>query len=101
MDMPRGNRAQSIASNGSQMEDKKLLQCSQLRQLGEFQHVSVSERQQSCLCGQNLCGPFVSCTVKPALAATWIRRSAWESPEIWAPSLHTLLFFYSGHLRNA
>ena len=41
--MPRGNHAQSIASNGGQREDKKLLQRSQLRQHGEFRHVSVSD----------------------------------------------------------
>ena len=29
------------------------------RQHGEFRHVSVSERQRSRLCGQNLCGAFV------------------------------------------
>ena len=45
--------------NGIQREDKKLLQRSQLRQHGEFRHVSVSERQQSHLCGQNICGTFV------------------------------------------
>ena len=28
-------------------------------QHSEFRHVSVSERQQSHLCGQNLCGAFV------------------------------------------
>ena len=43
--MPRGNHAQSIASNGNQKEDKTLLQHSQLSQHGEFRHVSVSERQ--------------------------------------------------------
>ena len=41
--MPRGNHAESIASNGGQREDRELLQCSQLRQHGEFWHVSVSE----------------------------------------------------------
>ena len=56
--MPRGNHAQSIATNGDQREDKKLLQHSQLSQRGEFRHVSVSERQRSHLCGQNLCGAF-------------------------------------------
>ena len=40
---PRGNHAQSIASNGDQKEDKTLLQ---LSQHGEFRHVSVSERQR-------------------------------------------------------
>ena len=57
--MPRGNHAQSIASNGDQKEDKTLLQHSQLSQHGEFRHVSVSERQRSWPCGQNLCGAFV------------------------------------------
>ena len=51
--MPRGNHAQSIASNGDQKEDKTLLQHSQLSQHGEFRHVSVSERQRSRPCGQN------------------------------------------------
>ena len=57
--MPRGNHAQSIANNGDQKEDKTLLQHSQLSQHGEFQLVSVSERQRSRPCGQNLCGAFV------------------------------------------
>ena len=56
--MPRGNHAQSIASNGDQKEDKTLLQDSQLSQHGEFRHVSVSERQRSRPCCQNLCGAF-------------------------------------------
>ena len=51
---PRGNHAQSIASNGDQKDDKTLLQHSQLSQHGEFWHVSVSERQRSRPCGQNL-----------------------------------------------
>ena len=59
--MPRGNHAQSIASNGGQRarEDKKLLQHSQLRQHGEFWHVSVSELHQSWPCGQILRVPFL------------------------------------------
>ena len=56
---PRGNDAQSIASNGDQKENKTLLQHAQLSQHGEFRHVNVSERQRSHLCGQNLCGAFV------------------------------------------
>ena len=39
--MPRGNHAKSIASNGDQREDKKLLQHLQLSQGGEIRHVSV------------------------------------------------------------
>ena len=57
--MPCGNHAQSIASNGGQREDKKLLQCSQLGQHGKFQHVSISERQRSRRCDQKLCVPFL------------------------------------------
>ena len=75
--MPRGNHAQSIASNGDQKEDKTLLQHSQLSQHGEFRHVSVSERQRSRLCGQNLRVPFLRTVLPPeveesarAMAAT-------------------------------
>ena len=67
MHMPHGNHAQLIVSNGGQREDKKLLQCSQLRQHGD---VSVSERERSRLCGQNLCGPFVR-----AVLATKVEES--------------------------
>ena len=49
----------SCTGNGVQREDKNLLQRSQLRQHGEFRHVSVSERQRLRLCGQDLCGAFV------------------------------------------
>ena len=63
MHMPHDSHAQSIdrvkASYGCQREDKKILQFSQLCQHNVFWHISVSERQQSQLCGQNLCGPFV------------------------------------------
>ena len=52
--MPRGNRAQSIASNGGRKEDKTLLQHLRLSQHGELWHASVSERQRSRPCGQNL-----------------------------------------------
>ena len=45
--------------NGIRRDDKNLIQRSQLCQHGEFRHVSVSERQRSWLCGQNLCGAFV------------------------------------------
>ena len=63
--MPRGNHPQSIASNGDQKEDKTLLQHSQLSQHGEFRHVSVSERQRSRPCGQNLRVPFPRAVLTP------------------------------------
>ena len=63
--MPRGNRAQSIASNGGQKEGKTLLQHLRLGQHGEFWHASVSERQRSRLCGQNLRVPFPRAVLPP------------------------------------
>ena len=65
MHMPRGNHAQSIASNGDKKEDKTLLQHPQLRQHGEFRHVSVSERQRLWPCGQNLHVPFLRTVLPP------------------------------------
>ena len=69
--------AQSIASNGDQKEDKTLLQHSQLSQHGELWHASVSERQLSRPCGQNLRVPFLRMVLSPeveesarAMAAT-------------------------------
>jgi len=47
----------SGATNGSQKEDKNLLQRSKLRHRDELWHISVSTGQQSWWCGQNLCGP--------------------------------------------
>ena len=44
---------------------KTLLQHSQLSQHGEFRHVSVSERQRSRLCGQNLRVPFLTTVLPP------------------------------------
>ena len=49
----------------AQGEDRKLLQRSQLRQHGEFWHVSVSERQRSRPCGQTLRVPFLRTVLPP------------------------------------
>ena len=75
--MPRGNHAQSIASNGDQKEDKTLLQHSQLSQHGEYRHVSVSEGQRSRLCGQNLRAPFLR---------TVLQRKSKRALEQWRPT---------------
>ena len=72
--MPRGNHAQSIASNGDQKEDKTLLQHSQLSQHGEFRHASVSERQRSWPCGQNLRVPFLRTVLPPEVEESAQRR---------------------------
>ena len=50
------------ASHGGQTEDKTL-QRSQPCHKGEFWHVSISARQWSVRCGQNLCGPFLRATL--------------------------------------
>ena len=63
--MPCGNHALSIASNGGQREDTKLLQHLQLCQHGTFWHVSVSERQRSRPCGQNLRVPLLRTVLPP------------------------------------
>ena len=63
--MPRGNHAQSIASYGDQKEDKTLLQHSQLSHHGECRYISVSERQRSRPCGQNLRVPFLRTVLPP------------------------------------
>ena len=49
----------------AQGEDRKLLQRSQLRQHGEFWHVSVSERQRSRPWGQTLRVPFLRTVLPP------------------------------------
>ena len=49
------DHAQSIES--AMAEDKKLLQCSQLRQHGEFRHVSISEWQQHTAVWSVFVGP--------------------------------------------
>ena len=81
--MPRGNHAQSvaIASNGDQKEDKKLLQHSQLSQHGEFRHVSVSERQRSRLCGQNLRVAFLRMVLP-----RYCHRKSKRALEQWRPT---------------
>ena len=48
---------------GSHSEDKTLLQCSQRYHKGEFRQVSISSRQRSLRCGQNLRGPFLRATL--------------------------------------
>ena len=87
--MPRGNHAQSIASNGSQREDKKLLQRSQPCQHSEFRHVSVSERQS---CGQNLCVPFLRTLLPPQVGESAPAMAAnGETKTLISPGLLQLL----------
>ena len=58
----------------AKVEDKKLLQRSQLRQHGEFWHVSVSERQRSRPCSQNLRVPFLRTVLPPEALEQWRPR---------------------------
>ena len=64
---------------------RELLQHSQLRQHGEFWHVSVSERQRSRPCGQNLRVPFLRTVLPPeveesarAMAATARQKRSYQ-----------------------
>ena len=94
--------AQSIASNGDQKEDKTLLQHSQLSQHGELWHASVSERQLSRLCGQNLRVPFLRMVLSPeveesarAMAATARQKRSYLHHQ--GEFQHQLFTFRSGH----
>ena len=91
--MPRGNHAQSIASNGDQKEDKTLLQHSQLCQHGEFRHVSVSERQRSRPCGQNLRVPFLE---------RYCHRKSKRALEQWRPTARQkrLYLYHQGEFQH-
>ena len=82
----------------AQGEGKKLLQCSQLRQHGEFWHASVSERQRSRPCGQNLRVPFLRTVLPPeveesagAMAATARQKSSYlhHQGEFQHPLIHS------------
>ena len=91
-----------IASNGDQKEDQTLLQHSQLRQHGEFWHASVSERQRSRPCGQNLCVPFLRTVLPPeveestrAMVATARQKRSYLDHQI--EFQHQLFTFRSGH----
>jgi len=61
--MSRGDHAVHRSSYGGQNANKTLLQLSQSCHKGDFQHVSISARQQSLRCGQNLRGPFLRATL--------------------------------------
>ena len=50
------------SSHGGQNEDRMLLQRSQRCHRDEFRHVSISTRQRSLRCWENLRGPFLRAT---------------------------------------
>jgi len=50
---------------------KHLLQRSQRCHKGEFRHVSISARQRSLRCGQNLSGPFLRATLPARALKRW------------------------------
>ena len=75
----------------AKVEDKKLLQRSQLRQHGEFWHVSVSERQRSRPCGQNLRVPFLRTVLPPEVG---------ESARAMASMARQKRSYLSGGSRN-
>ena len=97
--MPRGNHDRE---QWRQKEDKTLLQHSQLSQHGEFGHVSVSERQLSRPCGQNLRMPFLRTVLTPeveesvgAMATTARQKNSYLHHQ--GEFQHQLFTFRSGH----
>ena len=75
--VPINAHATWLSRSRAMATKRKTRQHSQLSQHGEFWHVSVSERQRSRLCGQNLCVPFLRTVLPPevgesarAMAAT-------------------------------
>ena len=93
--MPRGNHAQSNASNGDQKEDKTLLQHLQPCQHGEFWYVSISELQRSRPCGQNLRVPFLR-TVLPLEVG---ERSS-NGGQRRDKSVHTLYLYHQSEFQH-
>ena len=80
----------------------KTRQHSQLSQHGELWHVSVSERQRSRLCGQNLRVPFLRTVLPPevgesarAMAATARQKRSYLHHQ--GEFQHQLFTFRSGH----
>ena len=100
MHMSRDDHA--WANHGGQNEYKTLLQRSQPCHKGEFRHVSVSERQLSLRCGQNLRGPFLRATL-PMRGGSCARAMAdnGETKGLITPSpkwvLHNYYTFVSLH----
>ena len=92
--MPRVNHARSTYVDrlsqqlmAAQREGNKLLQRSQLRQHGEFWHASVSERQRSQPCGQNLRVPFLRTVLPPEVeeCACWSNGGHGKTKELISP----------------
>ena len=71
--MSRDDHAVQInwSSHGGPNEDRTLLQRSQRCHKGEFRHVSISARQRSLQCGQNLRVPFLRATLLDRTLERW------------------------------
>ena len=63
--VPINTHATWLSRSRAMATKRKTRQHSQLSQHGEFWHVSVSERQRSRLCGQNLRVPFLRTVLPP------------------------------------
>ena len=69
--MSRDDTLFNWSSHGGQNEDRTILQRSQRFHKGEFRHVSMSTRQRSLRCGQNLRGPFLRATLPDRALERW------------------------------
>ena len=86
----------------AQGDGKGLLQRSQLRQHGEFWHASVSERQRSRPCGQNLHVPFLRTVLPPEVeeSARAMAATARQKSHHQGEFQYQLFTFRSGHDSN-
>jgi len=69
--MSRDDHAVQLIDHGDQMKTEHLLQCSQRCHGVEFRHVSISTRQRSLRCGQNLRGPFLRAALRSSDGGQW------------------------------
>ena len=100
--VPINAHATWLSRSRAMATKRKTRQHSQLSQHGEFWHVSVSERQRSRLCGQNLRVPFLRTVLPPevgesarAMAATARQKRSYLHHQ--GKFQHQLFTFRTGH----
>ena len=69
--MSRDDHAVQLIEPWQPKRRQTLLQRSQRCHKGEFRHLSISARQRSLRCGQNLRGPFLRATLPDRALERW------------------------------
>jgi len=83
----RDDHTLSWASDGSQKEDQKLLQVSELHHQGEFWYLNVSVQWQLWQCNQNLCGPFLRAALPMKVKVNaWARVADGKTKALLTPA---------------